>query len=761
MLGSPTIAETKVKQFNEDHPEYSMSGRSISDLDNSGDDEIVSGAHYGDKLMSKLQYYRNNLVPREDWNPEVLEFEVVWSEFKKNTDTMDFTDLIEKAGENPPNDAVVGFVDEAQDLTPLQIRLIRRWGEKFRSFIVCGDDDQALYRWAGASAKSMLYPKIPDENKVFLDKTWRCPPAIQAVASRWIERVSEREPKNQQSNRDIEGEVVSAGYGIKNVLALVDDVEEDLASGKTVMILTACSFQLTPVIVELRSRGIPFWNKYRLTRGDWNPIRKATINRILSFLEPEYGVLEDGKKIWSLKDLLKWGEIVKWRGIMPNGFMKAVENVVEEIKDIEASDRINAELTFHDVWGLHNIMDKDLQWLYDNAKADRDKGLEYPMTIIDKYGVGEVKKDPRVIVGTVHCSPPDERVLTADGPVAMIDLDPSKHGLAGYHKPTNSLMWGRYNKNRGYPFIKNVSKYNGPLITIKTDRSKTRVTPEHRVVARFSDKFVDKYVVYLMERKGWFRVGICVSARRPYRSAGVGGRLATEQGDYGWILKVCNTRKEALIEEERIRAYYGITGLTFEVAKSRTLSKEDLYKIHEYAKKKTRERAVSLFQDFGLFMDQPLYLRSSPYGKNGVRKRNMRGNFVTVAANLMSEYMEVLVPTDDFNNKINARESRKAEYKEITISREMYDGDVYSLEVLPHHFYISGGAVVHNSVKGGESKSVYLAPDISKAAYKASANDVECYDDIVRQFYVGMTRASEKLTILAPSSQWHVKGLLA
>ena len=54
------------------------------------------------------------------------------------------------------------------------------------------------------------------------------------------------------------------------------------------------------------------------------------------------------------------------------------------------------------------------------------------------------------------------------------------------------------------------------------------------------------------------------------------------------------------------------------------------------------------------------------------------------------------------------------------------------------------------SVKGGEADSVYLWPDLSPAGIEEwHSRDKSA---IYRLFYVGITRAKETLTILAPSS---------
>jgi len=55
-----------------------------------------------------------------------------------------------------------------------------------------------------------------------------------------------------------------------------------------------------------------------------------------------------------------------------------------------------------------------------------------------------------------------------------------------------------------------------------------------------------------------------------------------------------------------------------------------------------------------------------------------------------------------------------------------------------------------HSVKGGDSDIVYLAPDISPSA-KAQLRTANGQDQMIRQFYVGMTRCRRELRLLAPT----------
>lgn len=375
-----------------------------------------------------------------------------------------------------------------------------------------------------------------------------------------------------------------------------------------------------------------------------------------------------------------------------------------------------------------------------------------------KLPPSERKNPPCITLSTIHCSPPDEPVLTTSGWVPMGDLDPTKHRLASYDKGCNQLRWGE-KAEKGFPFLIASREYNGDLITVQTLKSRTRVTPNHKMLVKFSEAFAEKYVVYLMRRGDWWRMGLCVSAHRPYKSGGVSGRLATEKADAGWILKVCSTREEALMEEAVLQTTFGIPGTTFEVAKGRALSLAQLHSIHESIKDVVGPRAREVLSYFGLSEETPLYVR----GAGWVDKREA---FVTEACNLLGGYMDVPTPAEDFLTQTGGYEHWfKPEWHTIQVHREKYTGSVYSVTVVPHRYYVSGGIVVHNSVKGAQwpNVTVVMAPGVfPHRATDAGAvvPDTET-DPALREArleflterqlaYVAFTRAGEDLTVLSP-----------
>ena len=303
-------------------------------------------------------------------------------------------------------------------------------------------------------------------------------------------------------------------------------------------------------------------------------------------------------------------------------------------------------------------------------------------------------------LGTSCCSPGDEPILTTTGWVAIKDLDPARDKLAGHYRPINKMTWGGTNNpaTDGFIFKRSVSPYRGNLIVLATERGRTRVTPNHRVLVRLNDAFPEKWCVYLMRKGKWWRIGQCVTAHRPYRSGGVAGRLATEQGDAGWILGVHDTREDALVAEAKWQGRHGIPGLTFRSAEARSLSNRDLAGIHQSTAARVQKRVNRVFSDTGLWREMPLYTRGV-FDSRELQKRLLRGIFATAAGNLLplSGYVDIAVPREPFVHRNHKPEYNRPDLLPASITTEHFEGTVYGLDVPPFHHYVSGGAVVQDS----------------------------------------------------------------
>ena len=413
-LGTPELAEKNIRKFNEEYPECGLTPKAHVDLDDvaTDDEEGVEGE--SDAWFQEYKLSRAKLTPREKWKPQVTHFASKWEAWKEENGYIDFTDMIEYALHElpyPPGAPQIGIFDEAQDFTPLQLKLIRTWANQLQYILIAGDDDQSLFSFTGADPDVLTKADVPQERKRILSQSFRVPRIIQEHAQRWIEKITDREPKEQyprqQDGEYVEGSIERLPAHYKEAEKVVDQVERslsELASNQEVMVLTSCSYMLTPAIKELRRRGIPFGNRYKRRRGDWNPLRtgqKSTSSaaRVLAYLQPE-GPKFRGHTLWTSGQLAKWIELCNSKGLLQQGAKKRIQEAASE----ELSKKGLFELIGNSFIPekLDEAVQLDLDWLYRHLTSTKASSIEFPFAVIKKRGAEELKKEPRVLVGTIH-----------------------------------------------------------------------------------------------------------------------------------------------------------------------------------------------------------------------------------------------------------------------------------------------------------------------------------------------------------------------
>lgn len=97
--------------------------------------------------------------------------------------TIDFSDMIEDAVASKHKvDCKVAFVDEAQDLSPLQWQAVYTFFRDVETLYIAGDPNQSLYRFAGGASNYMLHMRT--DETIFLDKSHRCCESVMLMAER-------------------------------------------------------------------------------------------------------------------------------------------------------------------------------------------------------------------------------------------------------------------------------------------------------------------------------------------------------------------------------------------------------------------------------------------------------------------------------------------------------------------------------------------------------------------------------------------------
>lgn len=219
------------------------------------EDGTLTGYGLGDRILFMENLARVRSIPIrkaydsfDDSLPwrEVDRVTRALAQYKETTGLMDFTDMLSefvRSGMELPLDVL--FVDEAQDLSYLQWMVVLRLASNARRLVIAGDDDQAIYRWAGADANHLI--EMEGRTRV-LGQSWRVPRVIANLANEVISGVRHRRDKEWRAREGVEGSLART--------TRFDEV--DVGSGE-VLILTRNAYlirdQITP---ELRRQGIVY-----------------------------------------------------------------------------------------------------------------------------------------------------------------------------------------------------------------------------------------------------------------------------------------------------------------------------------------------------------------------------------------------------------------------------------------------------------------------------------------------------------------------
>ena len=210
------------------------------------------------------------------------------NQYKKDYNLIDFTDMITefiKADRSPRFDVV--FIDEAQDLSQTQWGMAKSIWDKTQDTFIAGDDDQAIFRWAGADVDSF----ISQTGKIMqLTQSYRIPQVVHDIASRIVTRIQNRLPKEWRPKTQ------------RGLLSYYDDFEQVNMKEGNWLVLARTKFMLSDLEDHLYSQGLYYENKFKTNREqdlykaitDWENLRKGVdinseqIARIASYMSSNH-----------------------------------------------------------------------------------------------------------------------------------------------------------------------------------------------------------------------------------------------------------------------------------------------------------------------------------------------------------------------------------------------------------------------------------------------------------------------------------------
>jgi len=185
--------------------------------------------------------------------------------YKKEYGLKDYNDMIlefTKSKNAVPKFDVV-FIDEAQDLSLMQWKMAKSIWDKTKDSFIAGDDDQAIFRWAGADVDSFIAQRSQMKS-LELKESVRVPKVIYEFANKIINRIKNRLPKNWNPKAH------------KGHLSRYWNFEDINMDSKNWLVLTRTRFQLNALEEILKEKGLYFENRFKKSYEKY--IQEAALN---------------------------------------------------------------------------------------------------------------------------------------------------------------------------------------------------------------------------------------------------------------------------------------------------------------------------------------------------------------------------------------------------------------------------------------------------------------------------------------------------
>jgi DNA helicase-2/ATP-dependent DNA helicase PcrA len=198
---------------------------------------------------------------------------------KKRRGVLDFSDLLRLPTELVADDAAFAasvrwkfkhfFVDEAQDLTPQEWRLIRSLMGESTDLFVVGDPSQAIYGWQQADSRIMttVFPtQFPGTLRFELPTNYRSTAAVVRVADAVLKPSSPSRPgpfaePGQVEIRDFENDSAEAGW----IALAIKALRAKGVSLNRIAVLARTNDRLSSVAASLEREGIPHHGQHLLS----------------------------------------------------------------------------------------------------------------------------------------------------------------------------------------------------------------------------------------------------------------------------------------------------------------------------------------------------------------------------------------------------------------------------------------------------------------------------------------------------------------
>tara|TARA_R110000824_G_scaffold393616_1_gene592862 strand:+ start:3956 stop:5431 length:1476 start_codon:yes stop_codon:yes gene_type:complete len=312
------------------------------------EDDLPTASSKKDPILGLINLARlKKTTLRDEYNKSLID--IPWNtidyinrtliDYKNNMGLYDFTDMLEvfirESSECCPRFKLT-FLDEAQDLSPLQWDIAHILDKNSERMYCAGDDDQCIFRWAGADVDQFINL---DGGSETLEQSYRIPSSVHILAENVAKRIHRRFPKTYLP-REEKGSVERI-----NTLDALDFSHGDW------LILSQAGYPLQAVASDLKSHGYLFNYKGHRSIGEklsnavngWEQLRKGkevsggVARKIYSYMSAGKQIRRGFKKLPTLDD----AEFVDLNSLIKNhGLLATSEMIWSQAMDkIPETDR--------------------------------------------------------------------------------------------------------------------------------------------------------------------------------------------------------------------------------------------------------------------------------------------------------------------------------------------------------------------------------------------------------------------------------------
>ncbi len=251
-------------------------------------------------ITEALKTFSDITCRRATWNRENSHLKELYAEYKHYLQTyngVDFDSLIMLPLElfEQHQEVLDSYrkkfshimVDEFQDTSLGQYRLVELMAKEHRNLCVVGDDDQSIYSWRGADYRNILSfeEDFPERKEIKLEQNYRSSGTILAAANQVIQNNTSRKEKALRTDADF-GTTITLMYPkdafeearkIRDTITSLKERESVTANNFAVLVRT--NTMLSHIEQEWILEGVP----YQMSGGQ-SFFQKKEIRDILAYL---------------------------------------------------------------------------------------------------------------------------------------------------------------------------------------------------------------------------------------------------------------------------------------------------------------------------------------------------------------------------------------------------------------------------------------------------------------------------------------------